>query len=83
MSGALLEAMARAIDTGGLPAPTRIEWRGDVVRMRVPHGGVTPWARYFDRHPVHLTGRNPAAVDRLAVAAHLVGVLLHIEEDPL
>lgn len=83
MSGELLEALGRAIDHGGLPEPDAIVWTDfGAVRITVPTATLPAWARYFDTRPARVTGRDAAtgAVDRRVVLAHLVGVLLHIEE---
>lgn len=82
MSGALLQALGRAIDAGGLPEPVRIVWHDEEIHVRVPPGGVERWAAYFQRHPVRITGRDERGhVAHAQVIAHLVGALLRIDED--
>lgn len=80
--GKLLEALARAIDAGGLPEPTALVWHDSHVQVSVPPGGVVAWARYFGYSPATVTGRHAAdgRVDRLQLTAHLVGVLLQFDE---
>jgi hypothetical protein len=81
MSGELLQAIGRTIDAGGLPAPVSIVVLSDEVVLRVPAGGVDAWARYFDRHPVRVTGRTARGYEANSqVIAHLVGARLLIHE---
>jgi hypothetical protein len=84
MDGQLLEAMGRAIEVGGLPGPVSIVDTREIVRVRVPVGALAKWARYFDREPVRVTGRDERghlAYPQMMV--HLTGALLVICEDDM